>query len=488
MTTPVVSDGLALLHQVLDPGSFLSWDSRPPRTVDDAYRVALSRAAIRSGADEAIITGEGRIAGIGVAVVCSEFGFLGGSIGTVAADRIVSAVERATAARLPLLASAASGGTRMQEGTLAFVQMARIVAALTVHKAAGLPYLVHLRNPTTGGALASWAALGHITVAEPGALIGFLGPGVFKAMHGEPFPADVQTAEALHANGLVDAVLPTSLLAATTARALRLLAPVRAGQHLGDSSDQSMEDDLALPAWESIQRTRRPDRPGLHDVLRFADDVLPLAGTGAGERGTALVLALVGFGGASCVLAGYDRHADRWPGPADLRTARRGMRLADELGLPFVTVIDTDGAELSPAAEWGGLAGEIARCLADLQTLAVPTVSVLLGQGTGGAALALLPADRVIAAQSAWLSPLPPEGAAFIRYGDLGRTADVAAEQGVRAIDLQRAGVVDRVVAERRDAADEPIAFSARIAAAIADELDLLPAGPTRARRSKLDR
>jgi acetyl-CoA carboxylase carboxyl transferase subunit beta len=161
------------------------------------------------------------------------------------------------------------------------------------------------------------------------------------------------------------------------------------------------------------------------------------------------------------------------------------MRLAAELHLPLVTVIDTPGAALSREAEEGGLAGEIARCLADLVTIDAPTVSVLLGQGTGGGALALVPADRVIAARHGWLSPLPPEGASAIVYRTTSHAAQMATEQGVRAGDLQRAGIVDRIVEEHPDAADEPAAFCLRLGAALADELYQLmsvPAGE-RARR-----
>jgi acetyl-CoA carboxylase carboxyl transferase subunit beta len=188
VTAVDISSAAALLAEVLDVDSFRSWDSPPRQVADAEYRTALARAALRSDADEAIITGEGLLAGRRVAVMCSEFAFMGGSIGTAAAHRIVTAVRRATESRLPLLASAASaasGGTRMQEGAAAFTRMAPIVLALTEHKAAGLPYLVHLRNPTTGGVFASWASLGHITVAEPGALIGFLGPSVFEALNGD---------------------------------------------------------------------------------------------------------------------------------------------------------------------------------------------------------------------------------------------------------------------------------------------------------------
>ena len=120
-------------------------------------------------------------------------------------------------------------------------------------------------------------------------------------------------------------------------------------------------------------------------------------------------------------------------GPEALREARRGMRLASELGLPLVTVIDTQGAALSAEAENGGLAGEIARCLSDLVTLDAPTLCLMLGEGNGGGALAFLPADRVIAAQHAWLSPLPPEGASAIVHRDLDHAPEMARAQQVPA-------------------------------------------------------
>jgi acetyl-CoA carboxylase carboxyl transferase subunit beta len=150
------------------------------------------------------------------------------------------------------------------------------------------------------------------------------------------------------------------------------------------------------------------------------------------------------------------------------------MRLAAELNLPLMTVIDTRGAALSVEAEEGGLAGEIARCLADLVTLDAPTLCLLLGEGTGGGALALLPADRVIAAQHAWLSPLPPEGASAIVHRDLAHAPDMARAQGVRSLDMRAAGIVDRIVAEKPDAAEEPEAFCARLGEVLRYELATL--------------
>ncbi len=561
-----------LIETVIAPGSWRCWDETVTVSpADPEYRADLARARERTGLDESVITGSGLLAGARVALVACEFGFLAGSIGVAAGERLVRAVRRATAERLPLLAAPASGGTRMQEGTVAFVQMVKVTAAIAAHKAVGLPYLVHLRHPTTGGVFASWGSLGHVTTAEPGALIGFLGPRVHEALYGERFPEGVQVAEHLYAHGLVDAVLPTAELPDAAARALRVLrggGPTagrttgRAGDHAeGPAAASAPAAPATVPgpagasggevsgagvsgggvsgggvsgggvsgggpapeAAESIRRSRRPERPGVRALLQgAAEDVTPLSGTGAGEHDPGMLLALARVGGTPCVVLGHDRGhpgPDYDPdaarpeagvgqplGPAGLRTARRGMRVAAELGLPLLTVVDTAGAALSQAAEEGGLAGEIARCLADLVTLPAPTLCLLLGQGAGGGALALLPADRVLAARHAWLSPLPPEGASAILYRTTERADEVAARQGVRSADLLASGIVDRIVEEtprtraregagarRRpsdgagpaaargpgqeaDAADAPHAFLARLGAILGAELATLRA------------
>ncbi|MFF7346714.1 carboxyl transferase domain-containing protein [Streptomyces antimycoticus] len=563
-----------LIEAIVDPGSWHGWDEPVAITTDDPdYRADLERARERTGLDESVITGEGRIEGRRVALVACEFRFLAGSIGVAAGERLVRAVERATAERLPLLAAPASGGTRMQEGTVAFLQMVKVAAAITDHKAAGLPYLVHLRHPTTGGVLASWGSLGHVTAAEPGALIGFMGPRVHEALYGEEFPPGVQNAENLMNHGLIDAVLPLSRLSGVAARVLRVLcagdtapapAPAPAAGPVpgqpGDAGGASTEPtrgpgapggaraaaDAAAPrasadAWGapgpaapgsapgsapggtpetdradaasdstgpeavvpsaevSIRASRRPERPGVRDLLRVAaEDVSPLSGTGAGEHDPGLLLALARVGGTPCVVLGHNRRSARKGdtaegpregqalGPAGLRTARRGMHISAEIGLPLLTVIDTAGAALSREAEEGGLAAEIARCLADMVTLPAPTLCLLLGQGAGGAALALLPADRVVAARHAWLSPLPPEGASAILHRTTERAYEVAARQGVRSADLLAQGIVDRVVEEdvsgsgggsrAGDASRAPDAFLSRLGHLLGAELAALRA------------
>lgn len=470
-----------LLAEVLDEGSFVSWDQAPLEVAPpgSTYAAELAAAAERAGTDESIITGEGRIHGHRVAVIVGEFTFLAGSIGRAAAERVTLAFERATRERVPLFAAPASGGTRMQEGTPAFVTMVKISGAVAAFKAAQLPYITYLRHPTTGGVLASWGSLGHVTVAEPGATIGFLGARVYEALYGEPFPADVQTAENLYEHGLLDAVLPVEALPPIAGRFLDLVLAPHDTEPVPAVPREPLPD---LPAWESVTRSRDPERPGVRALLKLgATDVLPLFGTGAGEWDRSLFLALARFGGMPCVVLGQDRRAERAEaplGPSGLRVARRGMKLATELGLPLVSVIDTAGAALSKEAEEGGMAGEIARCLAELVVLPVPTVCVLLGQGTGGGALALMPADRVVCAQHSWLSPLPPEGASAILHRTPDRAPELATQQRVRSLDLLEAGIVDRIVAEHPDAAQEPEAYCRRMAQAIRHELGDLVALP----------
>jgi acetyl-CoA carboxylase carboxyl transferase subunit beta len=157
--------------------------------------------------------------------------------------------------------------------------------------------------------------------------------------------------------------------------------------------------------------------------------------------------------------------------PAALREVRRGIRLARELNLPLLSVIDTPGAALSKEAEERGLASEIARTLSELITLPTATVSLLMGQGTGGIALALTPADVVVASQHAWLAPLPPEGASAIVHRTVDRAPEMATAQGIRAADLLRAGIVDRVVLEPEDPGAERRQFCRSLGLALHDEI-----------------
>lgn len=448
-----------------------------------------------SGVPESIVTGSARISGHVICVVASDFDFLAGSVGREAAERIVEAFDRATSLGLAVVGLPTSGGTRMQEGTPAFLLMAAIAAAVQRHRDAGLPYLVYLRHPTTGGVFATWGSLGDVTFAQPGSLIGFLGPRVFESLYGEPFPDGVQTGEGLQQTGVVDGVadplewrsVVTRLLDAQEGKPTASVPRqgVSPGQDPPEGSDEGQvssgshltlgRESVERDGWVNIQRTRDSGRPGLRQFMELADSVVPLSGTQEGEVAQATFFAVAEFGHVGCVVVGQDRSAQEsghLVGPTDLRVARRAMRLAERWGLPLLTVVDTQGGELSPGAERGSLAGEIARCLAQMSAIKTPTVSVLLGGGGGGVALAMLPADRVLAVADSWVTPLPAEGASVIRYRTVDRAAEMARAQSITAADLQEVGAVDRILPSV--AGEDPDDRDQRMAAvvtAVADEL-----------------
>lgn len=444
---------------------------------DGRYTERLARAREESGASESVVTGRGRVAGHDIVLVAGAFEFLAGTLGVAAAERVVRAFDRATAARLPVLAMTASGGTRMQEGTLGFVQMAHCAAAVRRHRERGLVYVAYLRDPTTGGVLASWGSLAHVTLAEPGALLAMTGPRVVEALTGEALPPGAQRAEHLYRRGIVDDVVEPGDVPERVGRILEVTArppePWRT-----EAPPLDLAEDAHVDGWEAIERSRRTTRPGIRELLAVcATHVTELRGDGAGADDPGCLVALARVCGVPAVVVGHDRPAGARGarlGAIGHRKARRGMELAAELRLPLVTVIDTAGAEISVEAEEGGLAREIARCIMTMTGLDAPTLALLLGEGSGGGALALLPADRVVAAEHAWLAPIAPEGASEILYRTPERAAEVASAQAVSSTELRRLGIVDVVVPDRPRPGEPSERFTERITATAARELGAL--------------
>jgi acetyl-CoA carboxylase carboxyl transferase subunit beta len=454
--------GLDAIRAVADLGSATLWEGQFAHYVRDSdeYERELMDARRATGVDESVVTGAIRVGGVEAVVISWEFGFLGGSVGVGTAARIVAAIRAATTQGLPLLALPRSGGTRMQEGAPAFVQMVAIAGAVAEHRAAGLPYLVHLCGPTTGGVLATLGSAGDLTTAEPDAMIGFLGPRAYSAITGEQFPEGVQTAENLLARGLVDAVLPWEEVGPRWATLLSLWAdrPIQHREVLARPASPEGPGPASIPGapttaaelWAYVEASREPDRMDAEQLMAtHMTDVVVLPGTGAGERSHGAVVALGRLLGMPVVVAATE---DRRTGQAltvgGLRTIRRGIDLAGQWGLPVVTIVDTLGAQLSVEGEQSGIAGEISRVMVDLVAAPVPTAALLLGAGTGGAALALLASDRIVAGSHTWVSPLAPEGAAAIRHGGTHDPAQIAWEQRIGAHALAGLGFVDTLVRE----------------------------------------
>jgi acyl-CoA carboxylase subunit beta len=264
-------------------------------------------------------------------------------------------------------------------------------------------------------------------------------------------------------------------------RVVRVLAVAAPGP---DASPPPAAPDRPHPAppppgdaWASVQHARNPLRPTAGELLdAWATDLTVLRGDRAGGgEDPACLAALARVRGIAAVVVAQCRDAElRRPariGPAGYRKAQRAMALAEELGLPLVTIIDTPGAEMSAAAEEGGLSAAIARCLATMSALRVPTLAVLAGEGGSGGALALMVADRVICAQHADLEAIAAEGASAILFRSVDHAAELAAAQGGASWELARAGVVDVIVPEHPSADREPEAFAARMGDAVELEL-----------------
>lgn len=442
-----------------DPLGFV--DSQP-------YPERLAGAQRRTGLDEAVLSADGEIDGVPVVMAVMDFAFLGGSLGSVAGDRIVEAAEAALAGRMPFIVVTASGGARMQEGALSLMQMARTSAAMARLDSAGVPTISVITDPTYGGVAASFATLADVVLAEPGARLGFAGRRVIEQTIHRKLPAEFQTAEFLTARGFIDRIVPrpqlrreiTRLLRAGTGRPAagpapaRAPDPVRSGVLIRDAGQLG-----AVEAWDRVRQARDLSRPTtLEYAVTAFNGFLELAGDrlGGGDC-PALVGGPAWLGDRPVMLIGQQKGhtaqeltARRFgmPGPAGYRKAMRLMRLAEKWGIPVVTLIDTPGADPGPDAEEQGQAYAIAQSLRTMAALRVPAVAVVIGEGGSGGALALAVANRVLIMENGVYSVISPEGCAAILWKDSAATPRAAGALGLTAGQLLAQGVVDGVVPE----------------------------------------
>jgi acetyl-CoA carboxylase carboxyl transferase subunit beta len=219
------------LGSLLDPDSFVEHDAGlesldPLGFVDlKPYPERVAEQRAKTGVRDAAVWGFGSIAGQRVAVCAMDFAYMGGSMGSVVGEKVTRAAEAALEQRVPYIAISTSGGARMQEGTLALMQLVKTCAAVERLAHAGVPYISILSDPTTGGVFASFAALGDVNIAEPNALIGFAGARVAAGTTGDELPEGFQRAEFVFRHGFLDLVVPRSELRAEVARLLRYLQP-----------------------------------------------------------------------------------------------------------------------------------------------------------------------------------------------------------------------------------------------------------------------
>jgi acyl-CoA carboxylase subunit beta len=389
--------------------------------------------------EESVLTGVCALPnGDRYALIEGRFDVMAGSMGAVHGERVVRAYRRAIEERLVVVVVAASGGARMQEGMVSLIQLARTAAAARAHADAGLLSLAVLRSPTTGGVYASYASLADVRAAEVGAVIGFAGPRVVELTTGERLPETSHSAESAFAAGLVDALLVDDEMAEWVEGALGVRQCPLPARHLPDPDDL----ELSMPGpWGEVLRARAKGRAtGIDVAAAVTTSWTELHGTDPSIR-TGLATAA----GRRVVMVAMDRYAGR-PTPAGYRQAQRAIQLADRLGTPLVTLVDTPGADPGPASEAQGVAGEIARTFAAMAACRASTVAVCVGEGGSGGALALAAADRLLIQEHAVFSVIAPEGAAAILERDAGRAPDLAERLKLTAAELLELGIVDEVV------------------------------------------
>jgi acetyl-CoA carboxylase carboxyl transferase beta subunit/acetyl-CoA carboxylase carboxyl transferase alpha subunit len=478
------------IEQLLDPGS-VQW-LEPPRTVQDPlgfvdslpYVERLRQARERTGLPEAVVCVTGTVMGYPVVAAVMDFRFMGGSLGVGVGEAIASAAGTALRRRTPLLTVCASGGARMQEGAFALMQMAKTSQALAELDEAGILTISLVSDPTYGGVAASYAALGDVILAEPGARVGFAGPRVIEQTIQSALPEGFQTAEFLLERGMVDAVVPRAMLRPALARLLETGAPPPPA---GAAADRTclITDPGRLPdrdADEVVRIARHPDRPTTRDHLsRVLDDFQELKGDRLAGECPAVVGGIGRIDGHRIVVVGHQKGRDTtervrcdfgMAQPEGYRKSARLMRLAAKLRLPVVTLVDTPGAHAGVGAEERGQAWAIAENIRLMSGLPVPIVSVITGEGGSGGALALATADRVLACAGSMYSVISPEGCAAILWKDRAAAPLAAAALRIGARDLLRDGIVDAVVPEPDGGAHlDPVPAAGLLRAALAETL-----------------
>jgi acyl-CoA carboxylase subunit beta len=459
-------DAKTRISMVTDKGSFIEWDAgiENQNPLDfKGYKEKIEKLQEQTNLDESVVTGEALIHGQKVAVGVCDAGFLMGSMGYVTGEKITRLIEKATHKELPVIIFACSGGARMQEGIVSLMQMAKTSAALKKHADAKLLYITVLTDPTTGGVTASFAMLGDIILAEPGALIGFAGPRVIEQTIGQKLPEGFQRAEFLVEHGFVDKIVKRE----ETKEVLSRLMKAHSKENNSDGKifefdcnkfKKCIDKKEKKTAWEQVQLARMSDRPTALDYINeIFEDFEEFHGDRLFKDDKAIVGGIAWLNGRAVTVIGEQKgrstkeNIERnfgMPSPEGYRKALRLMKQAEKFGRPIINFVDTPGAFCGLEAEERGQGEAIAKNLFEMSTLKVPVLSIIIGEGGSGGALALAVGNEVWIMENATYSILSPEGFASILWKDSKRADEAAEVMKITAKDLEILNIVERVIPE----------------------------------------
>lgn len=463
--------GYRRIKMIADENSFEEWDmgieSDNPLNIK-GYAEKLEGLREKTGLDEAIITGKAKIHGLPVVLGVCDGRFLMASMGEVVGEKIARAVERATRERLPVIFFACSGGARMQEGIVSLMQMAKTSAALKRHSDAGLLYVSVLTDPTTGGVTASFAMLGDIILAEPGALIGFAGPRVIEQTIGQKLPKGFQRSEFLMEHGFLDGIVERGQMRDTLGLILRLHRREISVDSLKNVVECGLEafgegQPLSkINAWDHVLLARDKKRPTGKDYINLLfQDFVEMHGDRYFRDDPAVIGGVAYFHGLPVTVLAQEKGEGTketiarnfgMVSPDGYRKSLRLMKQAEKFGRPVICFVDTPGAFCGLEAEERGQGEAIARNIYELSGLKVPVLSIVIGEGGSGGALAFAVADEVWMMEHAIYSILSPEGFASILWKDSKKAREAAGIMKMTARDLKKMGIVEHVIRE-----DEPL-------------------------------
>ena len=458
------------IELVTDAGSFEEWDAkidegeRPENPLDfRGYTEKVKALRVKTGLNEAVVTGKATICGHPVVIGVCDGRFMMASMGHAVGEKITRAVERATEERLPVVLFTCSGGARMQEGIISLMQMAKTSAALKRHSDAGFLYIPVLTDPTTGGVTASFAMLGDIILAEPGALIGFAGPRVIEQTIGQKLPEGFQRAEFLLEHGFVDRIVTRDEMKEVLGQILKMHTVT--DEKKEDCPEKKKENRKNISAgkenvsaWKRVLKSREKERPVGKDYIdRLFTDFVELHGDRYYKDDPAVVGGIAYFHGkavtviAQCKGKTTKENLERnfaMPSPEGYRKALRLMKQAEKFQRPVICFVDTPGAFCGMEAEERGQGEAIARNLYEMSALKVPVLSIVIGEGGSGGALALAVADEVWMMENAVYSVLSPEGFASILWKDSKRASEAAGVMRLTAADLKELKVIEEIICE----------------------------------------
>lgn len=451
------------IRMTVDEDSFEEWE-KDMEFVNPlefkGYEEKVKSLKEKTGLSEAVVTGKASIEGNPAVIAVCDGRFLMASMGQVVGEKITRAVERATKEQLPVIIFACSGGARMQEGIVSLMQMAKTAAALKQHSDAGLLYVSVLTDPTTGGVTASFAMLGDVILAEPKALIGFAGPRVIEQTIGEKLPKGFQRSEFLLEHGFIDRIVERKEMRTVLGNILQMHHTAQ--NHVIQKPVQTVEKERqsvqVKDAWERVTISRKNDRPVGQDYIRILfSDFLEFHGDRCYGDDPAIIGGIARFAGIPVTVIAQAKgkstkenvaHHFGMPSPEGYRKALRLMKQAEKFKRPILLFVDTPGAFCGIEAEERGQGEAIARNLFEMSSMKVPVLSVVIGEGGSGGALALAVADEVWMLENAIYSVLSPEGFASILWKDSKRASEAAEVMKLTAADLKKLGVIEAVIAE----------------------------------------